>query len=351
VPGDTTTLYDPASNPGGVRCSVQDAAINLFGPRPSAIWSVPEQLAGHGFAGFPVDNVGVQYGLAVLQAGTITPAQFLDLNQKIGGLDVDTNFIPTRTPAVEPALANAYRSGMINEANNLDRTAIIDCRGPDPGLFHDSYRAFALRARLDREHGGHPNQLIWEGPAPIIGDIACAQNSLVAIDRWLSAVEQDNSNTPLASKIIANRPAGLGDQCWDGAGQKLTNGLCPGVTVPGSPALSIGVVPVYATPRMMAGDSIATDTNKCQLKPLNRSDNYGPLGFSDAEWAQMQALFPDGVCDFSKPGVSQQGTVPWQTYQDAGGSVIYGGRALPAPPANSGGGWAAAAFGPFPAGP
>ena len=42
---------------------------------------------------------------------------------------------------------------MINEANNLDRTAIIDCRGPDPGAFHDAYRAFAVRARLDRAHG------------------------------------------------------------------------------------------------------------------------------------------------------------------------------------------------------
>jgi len=31
----------------------------------------------------------------------------------------------TNPPADEPALANAYRSGMINETNNLDRTAII----------------------------------------------------------------------------------------------------------------------------------------------------------------------------------------------------------------------------------
>jgi hypothetical protein len=47
------------------------------------------------------------------------------------------------------------------------------------------------------------------------------------------------------------------------------------------------------------------------------------------------------VCDFSKPGVSQQGTVPWQTYQDDsnGGAVIYGGQPLGAAPANSGEGW------------
>src|SRR3546814_5282168 len=48
--------------------------------------------------------------------------------------------------------------------------SVIDCRGPDPGLFHDAYRAFAVRARLDREHGSHVNQLIWEGAFPIAGD-------------------------------------------------------------------------------------------------------------------------------------------------------------------------------------
>ena len=43
-------------------------------------------------------------------------------------------------------------------------------------------------------------------------------------------------------------------------------------------------------------------------------------------------MFPTGVCDWSKPGVDQQDTVPWQTYQDARGRVIYGGRPLgPAP--------------------
>ena len=87
---------------------------------------------------------------------------------------------------------------MINEANNLDQTAIIDCRGPDPGAFHDAYRAFAIRARLDREHGGHANQLIWEGPVPIIGDTAVRGQQLPRDGRWLAAVEKDTSKAPLA---------------------------------------------------------------------------------------------------------------------------------------------------------
>src|SRR6185503_17076278 len=104
-------------------------------------------------------------------------------------------------------LGNAYRSGMINEANNLDQTAIIDCRGPDPGAFHDAYRAFAVRARLDREHGNHANQLIWEGPVALMGDAQCLKNSIIDMDRWLSAVEQDSSDVPVAEKLTADKPS------------------------------------------------------------------------------------------------------------------------------------------------
>ena len=320
--------YEPTSNPGGVRCDIQDAAINVFGPRPPADWSPNEQAIGHGFAGAPIDNIGAQYGLDALEKGQISVAQFVDLNAKVGGIDVDTNSVPDRLAATEPALANAYRSGMINETNNLDQTAIIDCRGPNPGVFHDTYRAFAIRARLDREHGTHANQLIWEGPAPLIADTQCERNSFIAMDSWLAAVEGDSSSNPLAQKLIADKPADLGDRCYDGAGTKVSDGLCPDA-----------VVPVYGTPRTVAGDAITTDTNKCQLKPLNR-DGYTqtiagvtlPVTFTDAQWAAMQQAFPDGVCDFSKPGVDQQGTIPWQTYQDAQGEVIYGGTPLgPAP--------------------
>ncbi len=325
------TRYDPQTNPGGVRCTIQDAAINVFGPNPPATWSDNEKLLGHGFAVPPIDNVGVQYGLEALQKGQITAAQFVDLNAKIGGLDIDTNPIPDRIDSgAAPSLANAYRSGMINETNNLDRTAIIDCRGPDPGAFHDAYRAFAVRARLDREHGTHANQLIWEGPAPIVGDAQCEHTSFIAMDRWLAAVEKDTSGAPLPRKLVSDKPSDLSDRCYDGAGQKLTDAIC-----------GEAVVPIYGTPRMVSGDAITTDANKCQLKPLSRSDytvGVGPLAvpvsFTDAEWARLQATFPTGVCDFSKPGVSQQGAIPWQTYQDASGSVIYGGTPLGGPPAS-----------------
>jgi hypothetical protein len=208
---------------------------------------------------------------------------------------------------------------MINVTNNLDRTAIIDCRGPDEGLFHDAYRAFALRARLDREHGGHANQLIWEGPTTILADPECELNSMLAMDRWLAAVDKDHSRRPLERKIVRNKPADLTDRCYDGKGGKVSDALCP------------DVVHVYGTPRMVAGDAITTDKNKCRLKPLERSA-YGAVTFTAAQWSELRKVFPNGVCDFSKRGVDQQPTISWQTYQDGRGRVIHGGRPMGAPP-------------------
>ena len=86
----------------------------------------------------------------------------------------------------------------------------------------------------------------------------------------------------------------------------------------------------YGTPRTVAGALATDDVNKCTLRPLRRFEE--PLPLSDAEWAQMQKIFPSGVCDWDRPGVGQQPTIPWMTYQAINGTVIYGGRPLGPPP-------------------
>jgi Tannase-like family of unknown function (DUF6351) len=77
-----------------------------------------------------------------LEQGTITPEQFIDINQKIGGYD--NNYDTTASPMVaeEPALTNDYRGGAVDETNNLKDVAVIDLRGPDAGRFHDAYRSW-----------------------------------------------------------------------------------------------------------------------------------------------------------------------------------------------------------------
>jgi hypothetical protein len=292
--------YDPETNPKGVRCTLADYMINVMGRRPK-----------DGFAGRPLDNVGVQYGLEALRKGLISQAQFVDLNAVVGGADIDAVWVPERVAADRPALANAYRSGGINSANNLDQVAIIDLRGTDPGAFHDVYRAFAVRDRLEREHGTFANQVIWEGTVALIGDVNYTVQGLLAMDRWLAAVEKDHRDLPLARKIVLDRPEDVHDQCTDGVGHVIPNQqVCQAIN------------PMFTTPRVVAGEGIATDTNKCATKPLRRAD-YFPVEFTDDQWARLRTAFPSGVCDWSVPGVDQQGTIPWMTYMDR-----VGGRPL-----------------------
>jgi hypothetical protein len=341
------TLADPAyacagvgasqrwspSNPTGVRCDLEDYMKNVFGPYQG---SDP-----YGYAGIPLDNVGVEYGLTALQQGLITPAQFVDLNEKIGGFDDNFGKTTTRFAAQEPALTYDYRSGAVNETNDLTDVAIIDLRGPDAGTFHDAYRSWAVRARLERQEGRFPkNDVIWFGETPLIGDPQYTSEGLLAMDRWLSAVDNDTRAVPLAEKIADDRPADVHDQCSDVAG--LDQVALPGV----GPVCELPLLETrFGTPRTVAGESIATDVEKCQLTPLRQSSFY-PVTFTGAEWAALEATFPDGVCDFTTPGVDQAGALPWLTYQgDASGtSVVYGGTPLGPAPAGSGSGWADPVF-------
>jgi hypothetical protein len=325
VPADQN--YNAQTNPGGVRCTLADYMINVFGPRPQELWTAPEKKVGHGFAGIPLGDVGVQFGLQALQKGQITPAQFVDLNAKVGGVDIDINHTPERLLANQPALARAYRSGGINETNNMKGLAIIDLRGPDPGAFHDAYRSWTIRARLEREEGHFPkNHVIWFGQAPLIGDPNWTTEGLLAMDRWLAKVEADNRDVSLERKVADDKPSDIVDRCSQIAGVEQV--VVPGV---GKVCELDTVQTKFATPAMVAGESIATDTNSCQLKPLRQSDYY-PIAFTADQWQQLEKAFPTGVCDWSKPGIDQQGAVPWQTYQDADGNVIYGGKALGAAP-------------------
>ena len=330
--------YNAQTNPGGVRCTLADYMINVLGPRSPSVWIDAEQQVGRGFAGLPLDNVGVQYGLDPLKKGLITTEQFVDLNDKIGGGSIDSVATPERFQADQPALANAYRSGGVNSTNNLDDVAIIDLRGPDPGAFHDAYRSWAIRARLEREHGTYANHVIWFGAVPLMGDPNYATEGMLAMDRWLAGVESDQGTGSLASKVIRNRPADVKDRCSQIEGLELVS--LPGI----GPICELKDVQTrYGTPRTVAGEGIETDVNKCTLKPLRRLDYY-PLTFTDSQWQRLVQAFPTGVCDWSRPGVDQAGAIPWQTYQDGSGNVVYGGRPLGPAPAGSGGGWTSAGF-------
>ena len=70
---------------------------------------------------------------------------------------------------------------------------------------------------------------------------------------------------------------------------------------------------------------------KCQLKPLRR-DDY-PVTFTDEQWSRLAAGLPRRRLRLQpSPASRQRGAIPWLTYQDKRGRVIYGGKPLGKPP-------------------
>ena len=287
-------VYHPEDNPTGLRCSLQDYLGNILGLRAKDRWGPIEQSIKTGFANRPYDNVGVQYGLRALFARDITPAQFVDLNAKVGALDIDYIWQPQRVDADPGALATAYRSGVVNEANHLDKVAIIDIPGwtipGDRYEIHDNYKSWALRERLRASNGHYGNHLLWYGAEGPFQDV------LGTLDRWLTAIDEDERVIPVEQKVLDNRPEDARDLC-----EFPTQDLCDPLFGPA------------ANPRWGAGASIANDVVKCRLQPLERADYY-PVQFTDAQWAKLGEAFPAGVCDWSRRGVGQQGAAGWQTY-------------------------------------
>jgi hypothetical protein len=103
---------------------------------------------------------------------------------------------------------------------------------------------------------------------------------------------------PSIDKVVKHKPADAVDTCWDAAGNKIVE---PASFTAANKCNA--VFPVHSEPRLVAGAPLTNDVMKCQLKPVNFSDYK--VAFTDAQKTRMKAVFPTGVCDFSKPGVNQ----------------------------------------------
>jgi hypothetical protein len=304
--------YDPVTNPGGARPTTYEHTVNAFGKDPQT-----------GFARRPLDNVGIQYGLAALNAGQISPAQFLDLNEKIGGYDIDANFIPERTVADRQATRAAYRTGrMLNGGGGLASMPILDydliyTDLVPGGDVHMKFQHFSTRERLLKANGHTDNHVMWSGGSTA-GErsLFIAREVLAQIDAWVGNVVADTSNDPPAEKVVRNKPASLSDGCW-------TPGF-PTTFVPepqflGGPGTSFcnDLYPGFLFPRHVAGGPLANDIVKCRLKRIDVADY--PVTFTAAELARLRQIFPHGVCDWSRPGVEQRGLAgTWLEFIDVG---------------------------------
>jgi hypothetical protein len=296
--------YDPVSNPTGARPTVFDVARNVYGRNPKT-----------GAALRPFDNVGVQYGLNAFNAGAITAQQFLDMNERIGGYDQDANYVPARAVGDLGAIKRAYQSGlMLSGSGALSSIPIFDnATSNEAGGYHYGWFHYAVRERVRQANGGKSdNMVMWRSTN------AAAAKTL--FDTWVTAYKADTSNEALRAKVLKAKPANATEGCYDRSTPPAF--IAEALAFTSKPTSRCSeLYPVYSNTRREAGGPLAANIMKCQLKPVDARDYQAPL--SPAELARLKTIFPNGVCDWSKPGVNQVPVVAWASFGPSPKNLIF----------------------------
>src|SRR5262245_30199840 len=173
-----------------------------------------------------------------------------------------------------------------------------------------------MRQRLLEANGNFNNQVmlvedrstttgngLFSDASPVVS------HALTQMDEWLTNYLADRSSAPLPVKINRSKPSGLVDACFINKGT---------VKIAEQQVYELDTTcnqlyPAFSTPRMVAGEPLANDVLKCQLKNVKPSDYQ--VTFTKAQESRLKAIFPKGVCDFSKPGVGQEPTEgTWQFF-------------------------------------
>ena len=295
VPDDQR--YDAETNPGGVRCTLADYMINVFGPRPRARGAAGAAV-GHGFAGLPLDNVGVQFGLEALEegpdhAGPVRRPEREDRRRRHRHqADARAHSRPTSPRCAAPtAAAGSTRRTTSTRSRSSTCAGPTRARSTTPTARGRSARGSSASTATSRNH------VIWFGPGaadrrPELRDRGAARDGPLAGRR--RGGRQRTSRC--AQKIVADRPADIQDRCSQIAGvEQVACRASAGLRARAGPdpLRHAGTV---------AGESIATDTNKCQLKPLRRARLLPDRRSPTRSGRSSQTAFPTGVCDWSQPG-------------------------------------------------
>jgi hypothetical protein len=161
-----------------------------------------------------------------------------------------------------------------------------------------------MRERLIKANGDADNQVMlhedfrygyYSSASPLL------LRALAEMDKWIAAIQADTASGTTHARIVRNKPATLQEGCMTrdanptfiAEKQQIASGQCA------------TLYPVKPAPRTVAGESIAADVIKCQLKPVTTADYQ--VTFSAPQQTRLAQIFPNGVCDWSKPGVEQQG--------------------------------------------
>ena len=326
-------FWEPLSDIFAIEWTHMDDLRNIYG------------VAEDGFARRAVDNVGVQFGLRAFVAGEITTGEFLKLNAEVGGWKPSSEAVQeapvpffTNDPAAiqgpedfDPwsrrnmmlsdgdapaprhvgdldAIRALWETGMVFRGE-ID-IPVLDIRPYMEEILdmHNSHQSFAIRQRIINQVGSADHQVVWFAS---IGDeldgvkFDFTAHALKVMDEWMSNLLADPER-----RIVENRPAAAVDSCFTDTGYIIAAGESAwnGILDDGPAGTCTAEFPVYTTSRIEAGGPITGDVFKCHLKPVETAlldGTYGGQTFSTDELERLHEIFPDGVCDYSKPDMGR----------------------------------------------
>ncbi|GIU85835.1 MAG: hypothetical protein KatS3mg009_0350 [Acidimicrobiia bacterium] len=237
---------------------------------------------------------------------------------------------PRREGDVE-AIRAAFEQGLVFRGDLPREVPIIDARHylEDQLDMHNAHQSFAVRERIRRAGGDVDNHVIWFLDArPQVDDAATARlfdQGFRVMDEWMRGVlrgeDVDDARPEAAADSCWATDGTLiasGDDVWDGALAAIRSGHRTGAAR-GTDATSArgragrhrvgactAAFPLHSTSRIVAGGPVTGDVYKCHTKPVEqaiRDGDYGVWEPTRAERARLRAIFPDGVCDYSRPSV------------------------------------------------
>ena len=184
--------------------------------------------------------------------------------------------------------------------------------GQGYAIASSTLNVFSMRERLRNANGRTDNHVmlvedfrhgLYSSQSPVL------REALHQMDRWLAALSADTSSDPQADKVARARPAALTDACW--TREEVPTRIVE-AQVRGSGRCE-ALYPSPPSPREVAGAPLASDIVKCHLEPAGQG-RYA-AGFSADDLHRLRRIFPEGVCDWSRPGMGQTGLKgTWQTF-------------------------------------
>lgn len=320
-----------------------------FGPIPFSHFDDVRNVYGIGADGYPRstwDNVGVQYGLQSMKDGKISATEFLDLNLKVGGWKRMSEMVAEGFPyngtgdaevqkaitvpgyfdpwgarnmnawnAAAPDVPAARTHGDLEAIKALQRSGLVFTGQTDiptidwhPYLeqklnMHNVHQSFAIRKRIRAKMGSSDHQAIWftetRGAST---EFDQTPMSLEVIDEWMTKIRANPTRS-----VADNRPERAMDSCFDASGVLMAKGaeVWDGVLDTKAKGVCTQAFPMYGTSRIVAGGPIEGGIFKCALKSVDTAladGTYGAWKPASAEIQKLNAIFPEGVCDYAKPG-------------------------------------------------